>query len=61
MSNLVWKIPLLELRYILKEILGFSLEDQIFKKELEINKSQISEMERILAQRKKKKTNIKNI
>ena len=44
LSNLDLENPLLELRYILQEKFNFSLEDQIFKKELEINKSQISEL-----------------
>ena len=47
--------PLQEIRYIILEKIGISLEDQIFKKELVINKSQILELEKIFEERKKRK------
>ena len=47
--------PLQEIRYIVLEKIGISLEDQIFKKELVINKSQILELEEIFEERKKRK------
>ena len=47
--------PLQEIRYILREKLNFSLEDQIFKNELFINKNQIIELEKIFEDRKQRK------
>ncbi len=47
--------PLQEIRYIILETIGISLEDQIFKKELVINKSQILKLEEIFEERKKRK------
>ena len=47
--------PLQEIRYIVLEKIGISLEDQIFKKDLVINKSQILELEEIFEERKKRK------
>ena len=47
--------PLQEIRYILQEKLNFSLEDQIFKNELFINKNQIIELEKIFEDRKQRK------
>ena len=43
--------PLQEIRYIIHETIGISLEDQIFKKELVINKSQVLELEKIFEER----------
>ncbi len=47
--------PLREIRYILREKLNLSYEEQIFKKDLVINDHQILELEKIFEERKKKK------
>ena len=44
-----------EIRYILQEHLGISLEDQVFKKNLVIKKKQILQLEKIFDERKNKK------
>ena len=47
--------PLQEIRYILKEKLNLSYEEQIFNKELVISIHEILELEKIFEERKKKK------
>ena len=44
-----------EIRYILQEHLGISLEDQVFKKNLTIKKKQILQLEKIFDERKNRK------
>ena len=55
LKNLGLENPLQEIRYILKEILGISLEDQIFKKEIVIKKNQIFQLEKVFKERQKRK------
>ena len=46
--------PLQEIRYVLREKLNISLEDQIFQDDLALTEYQIFELEKIFEERKKK-------
>ena len=55
LENLGIDNPLQEIRYIIREKLNISLEEQIFNKGLKIKNKQIFELEKIFQERQKRK------